>query len=42
MVYRKVGCLEQCWYIICFWMKEKCQNFKNKIQDIKKNWRNRT
>lgn len=32
MGYRKVGCLEQCWYIIRYWVREK----------IKTNWRNRT
>ncbi len=35
MGYRKVGAFEQCWYIIRFWMKEKCRKFKNKIKAIK-------
>ena len=32
MGYRKVGALEQCWYIIRFWVGEQCKKIKNKMK----------
>ena len=37
MGYRRVSCLEQCWYIIRFWVKEKIKNLKDRFKNRNKN-----